>query len=53
MLGPGWQRQAEHSELADGLGAYAGRIGKLTLADAAHKLRIAWAYAHGRLPLEE
>jgi hypothetical protein len=27
----GWQRQAESSELADGVGAYAGAIGKLRL----------------------
>ncbi len=33
----GWQRQAEPAELADGLGAYTGAIGKLAPAAATHR----------------
>jgi hypothetical protein len=32
----GWQRQAESSELADGIQAYPEAIGKLALAAATH-----------------
>jgi hypothetical protein len=37
----GWQRQAESSELADGVEAHTRAIGKLTLAAATHHVKIA------------
>ena len=36
LVGIGWQRQAESSELADGVQAHIQAIGKLTLAAATH-----------------
>jgi hypothetical protein len=35
---PGWQRQAEPVELADGVGTYKRAIGKLTLAAATRSI---------------
>jgi hypothetical protein len=37
----GWQRQAESSELADGMNAYTRTIGKLALAAATHQFKVA------------